>query len=276
MNVLITGGTGWFGRHFAKHAEAEYQKVVIYSRDEAKQAAMRAGMPSGRYRWMIGDIRDQQRLTRALQGIDVVVHAAALKRIEVGAYNPDEMVKTNVYGAMHLIEAAITARVRKVVFLSSDKAFQPISPYGQTKALGESLMLNANNLSGANGTRFACVRYGNVWGSTGSVVPTWRAQLSTSDFVTVTDPECTRFFMTVGEAVKLVDYVIRVMVGGELEIPLLPAYRMGDLVTAMGAKMKVTGLPSHEKRHESMREGMSSEHARRMGVFELREELAKI
>ena len=281
MNILITGGTGFFGRAFAsfllEHGLAE--KVVIYSRDEVKQAQMRQSMPQYEMRWMIGDVRDLQRLTRAMYGIDVVVHAAALKRIEVGAYNPDEMVKTNINGTMNVIEAAIQNNVSKVVFLSSDKAYQPISPYGQSKALAESLILNANNITGKDGTRFAATRYGNVSGSTGSVIPTWRRQIERGENLVITDPLCTRFWMTAAEAVQLVWDTITGMTGGELNVPDLPAYMLGDLLVAMAGPAvgaDVVGLPAHEKRHESMEDGKSSENARRMTIDELKEGLKNV
>lgn len=208
-----------------------------------------------------------------MEDIEVVIHAAALKRIEVGFYNPLEVKKTNIDGAANVIEAATDAGVKKVVALSTDKAFQPISPYGTSKAFSESLFLAANNSRGARGPLFSVCRYGNVWNSTGSVVPLWRAILRTSDTVPVTDPECTRFYMTMDEAVQLVLNTAETMRGGEIKIPVLPAYRLGDLAEAMGAKMQVLGLPVWEKRHESMGDGNSSDTARRMSVAELREAL---
>lgn len=276
MNILVTGGTGYFGRAFCASVTELSGRVVVYSRDEAKQAAMRDQQDSTKMRWMIGDVRDLQRLTRAMRSIDVVVHAAALKRIEVGAYNPDEMVKTNIIGTMNVIEAAITNNVQKVVFLSSDKAYQPISPYGQSKALAESLILNANNISGG-GTRFSAVRYGNVSGSTGSVIPRWRDVISKGIHVPVTNPDCTRFWMTIDQAVKLVTETIETMQGGELNIPDLPAYRLGDLSLAMQAEGHyVLGLPKFEKMHESMDETRCSKDARRMTVEEIMEALKTI
>lgn len=226
-----------------------------------------------RLRFFIGDVRDVARLRRAFAGVDVLVHAAALKRIEVGFYNPSEMVQTNIVGAMNVIEAAMDARVKKVVALSTDKAYQPISPYGQSKALAETLFRNAYRSE--RGPVFAVTRYGNVWGSQGSVVPKWRDCLRISDTVPVTDPDCTRFFMTMPEAVDLVVNTIVTMKGGELQIPTLPAYRLGDLAEAMGAKMKITGLPEWEKKHEGMCDGNTSDVARRMTVGELRELLWK-
>ena len=275
MSILITGGTGSFGRAFVQKAlDNGVDRICVYSRGEHAQADMRDGMHSldaDRVRFFIGDVRDRDRLRRAMAGIDIVIHAAALKRIEVGFYNPVEMVKTNVGGAVNVIEAAMDAGVQKVVALSSDKAFQPVSPYGCSKALAESLFLAANNMTPAYGPCFAVCRYGNVAGSAGSVIPKWRDILKQGDVVPVTDPDCTRFWMTMDEAVGLVMRTLKEMHGGELAIPDLPAYRLGDLAEAMGAKMEVTGLPSFEKMHESMREGQSSDVARRMSVDELRE-----
>lgn len=278
-SVLITGGSGAFGTAFVRRllTRDDDRRIAIYSRSEHRQAEMARELqpldPGERLRFFIGDVRDHERLRRAMEDIQVVIHAAALKRIEVGWYNPLEVKKTNIDGAANVIEAAHDAGVSKVVALSSDKAFEPISPYGTSKAFAESLFLAANNARGRSGPRFAIVRYGNVWNSTGSVVPTWRAILRTSDTVPVTDPECTRFFMTMDEAVDLVLKTVETMKGGEIVIPRLPAYRLGDLADAMGAKMEIRGLPEFEKRHESMAAGNSSDRARRMTIAELKREL---
>ncbi len=279
-SVLITGGTGAFGTACVKRLLAGHRlspsRIVVFSRGEHRQAEMMREIPDpdGRLRFFIGDVRDRDRLRRALEGIEVVIHAAALKRIEVGAYNPLEVKKTNIDGAANVIEAATDAGVAKVVALSSDKAFHPVSPYGTSKAFAESLFVAANNTRGNHGPIFAVCRYGNVWNSTGSVVPTWRKILETSDTVPVTDPGCTRFFMTLDEAVSLVLNTAETMHGGEIAIPVLPAYRLGDLAEAMGAKMDIRGLPEYEKRHESMGAFMSSDNARRMSIEELRKALA--
>jgi UDP-N-acetylglucosamine 4,6-dehydratase len=275
-SVLITGGSGAFGTACVKHLLARHRyspdRIAIYSRSEHRQAEMQRQLPDPweRLRFFIGDVRDRERLRRAMEDIQVVIHAAALKRIEVGAYNPLEVKKTNIDGAANVIEAAHDAGVSRVVALSSDKAFEPISPYGTSKAFAESLFTAANNARGRMGPRFAVVRYGNVWNSTGSVVPTWRAILETSDTVPVTDPECTRFYMTMDEAVGLVLDTVETMQGGEIVIPTLPAYRLGDLAEAMGTKMDIRGLPAYEKLHESMGSGNSSDKARRMSVAELK------
>lgn len=284
-SVLITGGTGTFGRAFVRYLLKQLDeihpwsepRIVIYSRNEHAQAEMAAEFNhDDRLRFFIGDIRDRDRLHRALNGIHTVVHAAALKRIEVGNYNPNEMVKTNVVGTMNLIEAAMDAGVKKVVGISSDKAWQPISPYGQSKALAETLLLNANHTGGKNGPAFSVVRYGNVAGSNGSVIPTWSRILKERDTVPVSDPECTRFWMLIEEAVKMVDDIIHNQTEKYIQIsdqrifiPDLPAFRLGDLANVMGAKIEVKGLPTWEKRHEGMFDGITSDIAYRMTEDEL-------
>lgn len=274
-SVLITGGTGFFGRHFVRRLfeDDDVERICIYSRDEFKQAQMREEFgDDSRLRFFVGDVRDRDRLARAFDGVNVVVHAAALKRIETGHYNPGEMVKTNVQGTMNVIEAAMDKMVEKAIFLSSDKAFEPVSAYGQSKALAESLFLAANNTRGSHGPRFAVTRYGNVAGSTGSVIPRWRGM---DGAVPLTDPDATRFWMVADEAVDLVLDVIEEM-PEEVAIPELPAFRLGDLAEAMGRDTRVTGLPAFEKKHESMCETMCSASAERMTVDELREALTHV
>lgn len=276
-NILITGGTGSFGRAFCRfllqHDLAE--RVCVFSRGEHAQAAMRAELnDDGRMRWFVGDIRDKARLTWAMQDVDIVIHAAALKRIEVGRYNPEEMVKTNVLGALNLVAAARVASAQrpiKVVALSTDKAFQPISAYGTSKLMMEQLVLAANENSGEFGPTFVVTRYGNVWGSAGSVLPRWAEMISAgATEVPVTDPDCTRFMMLMSEAVELVMGAIVHGKRGSIAIPRLPAYRLGDLAVALGVSARIIGLPRHEKLHESMDFGNSSDAARRMSVEELR------
>jgi UDP-N-acetylglucosamine 4,6-dehydratase len=278
QSILITGATGSFGRAFVRRLldTNASPRICIFSRGEHAQADMRQQFNDDqRLRWLIGDVRDQSRLKRAMNGVDVVVHAAALKRIEVGVSNPIEMKLTNVDGAVNVIEAAQDAGVRKVVFLSSDKAVEPASAYGASKALAEALFLAANNTVSASGPRYAVCRYGNIWQSNGSVVPTWKKMLSAgATLVPVTDLNATRFFMRLEEAVDLVLKTIATMKGGELMIPDLPAYRLGDLVEAMGAIPDIKGMPNHEKLHESMVPGEPSDKARRMSVDDLRRELA--
>lgn len=274
-SVLITGGTGGFGRAMTEHLlkmPDGPERIAILSRGEHAQADMARDLNDKRLRFFIGDVRDRDRLRRAFAGVDVVLHAAALKRIEVGQYNPTEMVRTNVDGAINVIEAAKDAGVEKVVMLSTDKAWQPISPYGQSKALAESLFLNAYQGS----TRFAVTRYGNVWKSPGSVVPKWQEQIARGEPIAITDPEVTRFFMTMEQAIGFVLTAIEIMHTGDLLIPQLPAYRLGDLLTALmpspqrpGSWM-VTGLPSWEKKHEGMDAGNTSDIAPRLSVEQLR------
>jgi UDP-N-acetylglucosamine 4,6-dehydratase len=272
-SLLITGGTGSFGRAFTERllSDGLATRICIYSRGEHAQAAMRLRFRSDeRLRFFVGDVRDRWRLTRAMDGCSVVIHAAALKRIEVGYYNPSEMVQTNVLGAMNVIEAARDAKVKKVVALSTDKACEPVSPYGYSKAMAEALFLAAD-AAARTAPRFAITRYGNVWRSAGSVVPTWQQQMEDGEVVVrITDPDCTRFFMRMDEAIDLVMETIDTMKGGEINVPELPAYRLGDLAEAMGAKTVEIGLPEWEKRHESMLPGRSSDRARRMTIDELR------
>lgn len=277
-NILITGGTGFFARGFVRAAlDAGAKRVCIYSRGEYQQHLMRHEFRDDpRLRWFIGDVRDRERLRWAMQGIDLVVHAAALKRIETAHYNPTELVKTNVLGTMNVIEAAQSIGVRKVVGLSTDKAFQPVSAYGQSKAMAESLMLAANHTTGSRGPAFAVCRYGNIAGSTGSVIPTWRRCLEQGIKGTIAHPEVTRFWMTRHQAVALVMDTIHTMTGGELVIPELPAYRLGDLAVAMQVPVTLTQLGRFEKMHEAMSEGNSSDKARRMSIGELVEALAHV
>lgn len=274
-SVLITGGTGTFGRAFVRYWMTHWKadRVVIFSRSEHAQADMaQESNNDERLRFFIGDVRDRDRLRRAFNDVDVIIHAAALKRIEVGHYNPNEMVKTNVFGTMNVIEAAMDAGVKKVIGISSDKAWQPVSPYGQTKALAETLLLNANHTGGKNGPAFSVVRYGNVAGSNGSVIPKWASILKNGDTVPVSDPECTRFWMLIDEAVRMVyDLTMNLNMEkykrlneSEIYIPKLPAFRLGDLAEVMGAKIKITGLPPWEKMHEGMADGNTSDIAPRM------------
>ena len=278
-SILITGGTGSFGQAFVRRllADYSYDRICIFSRGEHAQAAMRQALKDDkRLRFFIGDIRDKERLTRACRGVDTLVHAAALKRIEVGAYNPDEMVKTNVLGAMNVIDAAIANGVKRVVALSTDKAYQPISPYGQTKALAESLFLNANDIHGTDAPMFSVTRYGNIWNASGSVVPTWHALLAAgAKVLPVTDGRATRFFMWLEDAVDLVLNTLDHM-PAHVVIPRdLPAYQLDTLAAAFGMPYSESGMPPWEKLHESMDDSLCSDTARRMTVDELREELRR-
>lgn len=282
--VLITGGTGFFGHHFIRRLlswEKPPRRIVVLSRSEYRQFLMNKELweldKCGSLRFLIGDVRDRERLRRAFEDVEVVIHAAALKRIEVGHYNPSEMVKTNVDGTVNVVEAAKDARVKRVVYLSSDKAFQPVSPYGLTKALGEHIMLSANHTRGWHGPKFSVTRYGNVAGSTGSVIPVWRDILEHGGkTVRVTDPDATRFWMWADEAVDLVLQALEEVPEDKPLIPSLPAYRLGDLAEAMGATMDIVGMPQWEKPHESMDFENSSDKARRLTVEELKTMLDRL
>jgi UDP-N-acetylglucosamine 4,6-dehydratase len=276
-SILVTGGSGFFARGFVRKAlELGAERVCVYSRGEYAQHLMREEFGGDkRLRFFIGCVRDAQRLTEAMHGVQLVIHAAALKRIEVGHYNPEEVIKTNVDGTRNVVTAARAAGVAKVVGISSDKAAEAASIYGITKAAGECILLAANQTRGANGPIYSTCRYGNVWNSTGSIVPSWRSMVDRgATSLPVTDPECTRFFMRRSEAVDLVVNTARTMRGGELAIPELPAYRVGDLAEAFGLPMRITGLGKFEKLHEAMAPGNTSDKARRMSVDELRKELA--
>ncbi len=253
-SLLLTGGSGSFGQAFTRHLleQPGVERVCVLSRDEAKQAAMRQALPDPRLRFFIGDVRDRDRLYRAMQEVEVVIHAAALKRVEVAEFDAAECAKTNVLGTMNVIAAATDAQVGRVVFLSTDKACAPLNAYGASKLLAEKLVLAAENARGKYGPHFAVTRYGNVAGSRGSVIPLWKEAASRGELLTITDPDCTRYYMTMGEAVALVDWTIRYMAGGELVVPDLPAYRVGDLAEAIGGRTHVTGMRPGEKKHELM------------------------
>ena len=278
-SVLITGGTGAFGQAFTQYLlkETSTQRIVIFSRGEFAQHLMQEkfAICAERLRFMIGDVRDEDRLRHALQDVDTVVHAAALKRIEVEEYNPEELVQTNIDGTRNLIRAAHDAGVHKLILLSTDKAFQAVNLYGATKFVAEKLFINANNTRGWRGPIFAVCRYGNIWNSTGSVVPRWWACIKQGKPIEITDPECTRFYMTLSQAIELVMKTYNVMTENDRcpHIPPLPAYRLGDLAMAMGGEQKNIGLPLREKLHESLDDGYSSDKVHRLLVPELVEAL---
>lgn len=254
--VLVTGGTGSFGRKFAevvlKHCCP--RKLIIFSRDELKQHDMRRDFPDGNgspMRYFIGDVRDKDRLYRAMNGVDVVVHAAALKQVPSCEYNPFEAVKTNVLGAQHVIEAAIDSGVKKVMAISTDKAVSPINIYGATKLCAEKILIQGNYYSREGGCRFSCSRYGNVVGSRGSVLPIFLEQRKNGS-VTITDERMTRFWLTLQQGVEFVIRSIDLMRGGEIFVPKIPSVRIMDLARVMAptARVEFIGIRPGEKIHE--------------------------
>jgi UDP-N-acetylglucosamine 4,6-dehydratase len=255
-SVLVTGGTGSFGRRLVEVMlrELRPRRLVVFSRDELKQHDMRAaGFDDPSLRYFIGDVRDRDRLRRALSGVDLVVHAAALKQVPACEYNPFEAVKTNILGAENLIDAAIDAGVARVVALSTDKAVNPVNLYGATKLVAEKLFVQGNAYAGAQGTRFSCVRYGNVVGSRGSVVPVFLAQRAAGR-ITLTDPRMTRFWITLDQGVRFVIRAAETMHGGEVFVPKIPSMRLTDLAEALapGAQVDMVGIRPGEKLHESL------------------------
>lgn len=254
LSILVTGATGSFGKKFIEVVLREHQprRLIVYSRDELKQHEMRTGgydHPSLRY--FLGDVRDVDRLRRAMNGVDVVVHAAALKQVPACEYNPFEAIMTNVMGGKNMIDAALDAGVKKVIALSTDKAVNPVNLYGATKLCAEKLFVQSNAYSGATGTRFSCVRYGNVVGSRGSVIPLFVKQRKTGT-VTVTDPRMTRFWITLEQGVKFVVRCIDLMHGGEVFVPKIPSMNIMDLVKAIAPNcaVKEVGIRPGEKLHE--------------------------
>ncbi len=251
--VLVTGGTGSFGRKFAKAVLARYtpKKLIIFSRDELKQFEMQREIDGPNVRYFIGDVRDADRLRRAMRGVDIVVHAAAMKQVPACEYNPLEAVKTNVLGAANIIEAAIDQGVAQVLALSTDKAVSPVNIYGATKLCAEKLFVQGNSYAVKRQTRFSCARYGNVVGSRGSVIPLFLQQRP-SGTVTVTDTRMTRFWITLDQGVEFVIRSLERMQGGEVFVPKIPSMRISDLVTAVApdCKVAVTGIRPGEKLHE--------------------------
>lgn len=310
MKVLITGGTGYLGQALTRHLLQlpETTGIRIYSRGEAAQARMASEIHDDRVRYLVGDVRDRDRLERAMEGCDAVIHTAALKRVEVGERDPSEMIKTNVLGTMNAIEAARAAGVTRMVVLSSDKACAPLNAYGASKLMAEKLALAAGQES-TKGPTIAVTRYGNVAGSTGSVIPTWRAAIANGRKLRLGNVDSTRFWMTVEEACDLVVAALHYRYAGCLLVPSLPAYKLRDLLEAMFPRIpefEHVGMGAGEKKHEEMiseheargftriagmwvkgpkspdgfteeRQGaMSSAHARRMTVQELTEALRRL
>jgi UDP-N-acetylglucosamine 4,6-dehydratase len=258
-SILITGGTGSFGQAFVRtllQRHPEIPRLVIYSRDELKQYQMQQAYSDRKYkglRYFIGDIRDEARLRRALEGIDVVVHAAALKQVPAAEYNPFECIKTNVLGAQNLIEACLSSRVKTVVALSTDKAAAPVNLYGATKLCSDKLFIAANNIKGRREVSFSVVRYGNVMGSRGSVVPFFLEQQK-NGVLPVTDPRMTRFNISLQEGVEMVLWAIENALGGEIFVPKIPSYRITDVAQAVApeCRQEIVGIRPGEKIHEEM------------------------
>ena len=251
--ILVTGGTGSFGRKFTETMLRDYppKKLIIFSRDEFKQNEMAQEFDHPCLRYFIGDVRDKDRLYRAFQKVDIVIHAAALKQVPACEYNPFEAVKTNVFGAQNVADAAIDCKVKKVMFVSTDKAVNPTNLYGATKLCAERMIVQSNAYAGEDGTRLACCRYGNVVGSRGSVIPLFEQQRK-SGTVTVTDPRMTRFWLTLDQGVKFVLNCLDTMHGGEVFIPKIPSMSITDLAhtIAPDCKIEYIGIRPGEKLHE--------------------------
>jgi UDP-N-acetylglucosamine 4,6-dehydratase/5-epimerase len=254
QDVLVTGGTGSFGRKFVEIMLREYhpKRLIIFSRDELKQHDMRgAGFDHPSLRYFIGDVRDANRLQRALAGVTVVVHAAALKQVPACEYNPFEAIQTNIMGGRNVIDAAIDQKVQRILALSTDKAVNPINLYGATKLCAEKMFVQANAYAGAQDTRFSCARYGNVVGSRGSVIPVFQEQRKRGR-ITITDPRMTRFWLTLEHGVRFVIRAIEQMHGGEIFVPKIPSMRLIDLAEAVapGCVIDYIGIRPGEKLHE--------------------------
>ncbi|WP_407151442.1 UDP-N-acetylglucosamine 4,6-dehydratase (inverting) [Bradyrhizobium sp. ORS 86] len=256
-SVLITGGTGSFGRKFVRNVLKSFKprRLIVYSRDELKQYEMQQEFDQPAMRYFIGDVRDGERLRTAMKGVNYVVHAAALKQVPAAEYNPMECIKTNVHGAENVIQAALDANIEKVVALSTDKAAQPINLYGATKLASDKLFIAANNMAGGHQTMFSVVRYGNVVGSRGSIVPLFNKLIADgADHLPITDPRMTRFWISLQQGVDFVRKSFERMSGGEIFVPMIPSVRIPDLAAAMapGLPTKVVGIRPGEKLHEIM------------------------
>ena len=251
--ILVTGGTGSFGQAFVKRILSQYRpsRLVVYSRDELKQYEMQQKFSAETLRFFIGDVRDCERLNRALHGIDIIVHAAALKQVPAAEYNPIECIKTNVIGAENVINASIDQKIKKVVALSTDKAVNPVNLYGATKLCSDKLFVAGNHLAGKDGPRFSVVRYGNVIGSRGSVIPFFKEQAKMGK-LPITDPRMTRFWIRLEDGARFVESCLSVMRGGEIFIPKIPSMRITDLASAIDpdCRQETVGIRPGEKLHE--------------------------
>lgn len=268
--ILLTGGTGSFGKKFSEIVLRDHNPecIRIYSRGELLQYEMEKAFSNDKLRFFIGDVRDRERLTRAMNDVDIVVHAAALKHVSACEYNPIEAVKTNVDGVKNIIEAAIDNNVEKVMALSTDKAVHPVNLYGATKMVGEKLFVQGNYYSGTSRTIFSCVRYGNVVGSRGSVIPLFLSQKKTGT-ITITDDRMTRFWITLEQGVNFVIQGIQEMRGGEIFVPKIPSMKVTDLARAVApeAKINTIGIRPGEKLHEVLLTEDESRHAREFDTY---------
>ena len=254
-NIFISGGTGSFGYEFTNLLLTKYKpkKIIIFSRDENKQYEMNKRFPQSNIRFFLGDIRDRERLTMAMKDVDYVIHAAALKHVPIGEYNPIEFIKTNVYGAQNIITAAIDAKVEKVLALSTDKATNPINLYGASKLAAEKLFIAANNMVGKQHTKFSVVRYGNVLSSRGSIVPLFINLIKQKNNIfPLTDEKMTRFFINLPDAIKFVLSCLQNMTRGEIFVPKMPSFKISDLAKTLNSKVKfkIIGIRPGEKLHE--------------------------
>lgn len=263
--ILVTGGTGSFGKKFAEilTTECRPKNLRVFSRGELLQMEMHNAFNDDRLRFLIGDVRDKSRLNRAMNGVDIVVHAAALKQVPTCEYNPIEAIKTNIDGSVNIIDAAIDNSVEKVMAISTDKAVHPVNLYGATKMVAEKLFVQANSYAGFRKTKFSVVRYGNVVGSRGSVIPLFKEQAKTGT-ITITDERMTRFWITLDQGVRFVINSLEQMKGGEIFVPKIPSMRVTDLadVAAPGAKIRQIGIRPGEKLHEVMITEDESRHAK--------------
>ncbi len=259
-SILITGGTGSFGKMFVKTILEKYpqvKKVIVFSRDELKQFEMAQVYSESKFpqmRYFLGDVRDEARLKRAFEGIDIVIHTAALKQVPAAEYNPDEFIKTNINGAQNVVSAALASNVGVVVALSTDKAAAPINLYGATKLVSDKLFIAANNIKGARDLRFSVVRYGNVMGSRGSVIPFFIKKAKEENRLPVTNMEMTRFNISLEDGVEMVLWAIENALGGEIFVPKIPSYKIGVLAKAIAPNAEIVevGIRPGEKLHEEM------------------------